>query len=49
MNQDSRSYLIDEKTVEVLYIVCQRNYDLIARLEAIREACAEVGWTLGNA
>ena len=49
MDQDSKAHLIDEKTLEVLYIVCQSDYDLLARMEAIREACAEMGWTLGNA
>jgi hypothetical protein len=49
MEQPSTVHLIEEKTIEVLYLASQRHYDLLARLEAVRQACQEVGWTLGNA
>lgn len=45
----STAHLIQEKTIEVVYLASQRHYDQLARLEAVRESCAEFGWTLGTA
>ena len=49
MDEQSKACLIEEKTIEVLYIACQRDYDFSSRLEAIRDMCAELGWTVGSA
>jgi hypothetical protein len=49
MDQETKAGLIEDTSIEVMYIVCQRDYDFSSRLEAIREMCAELGWTLGSA
>ncbi len=43
------SRLTRDKMVEVLYLASQYQYDFPARLEAMRDACEEIGWTIGNA
>ncbi len=43
------SRLAQDKMVEVLYLASQYQYEFPARLEAMRDACEEIGWTIGNA
>ncbi len=43
------SRLAQDKIVEVLYLASQYQYELPARLEAMRDACEEIGWRIGNA
>lgn len=43
------SRFVEDKMVEVLYLASQYQYDPLARLEAIRDACEEVGWSMGSA
>lgn len=41
--------LAQDKIVEVLYLASQYQYELPARMEAMRDACEEIGWTIGSA
>lgn len=41
--------LAQDKIVEVLYLASQYEYELPARMEAMRDACEEIGWTIGSA
>lgn len=48
-NLRAAARLAQEKIVEVLYLASQYQYELPARMEAMRDACEEIGWTIGNA
>ena len=48
-NRRAAARLAQDKIVEVLYLASQYQYELPARLEAMRDACEEIGWTIGNA
>lgn len=48
-NFQAPSRLVQDKIVEVLYLASQYQYEYPARLEAMRDACEEIGWTIGNA
>ncbi len=48
-NLRAAARLAQDKIVEVLYLASQYQYELPARMEAMRDACEEIGWTIGSA
>lgn len=48
-NLRAAARLAQDKIVEVLYLASQYGYELPARMEAMRDACEEIGWTIGSA